>query len=80
MTETHSLSASSAGETAECGFTPTSPLDALSGVTTWLIIMVAFELELLFVIFLMISESIWLVAEWVLFTFAVLDVMIINFI
>jgi len=74
------MSESAAGETAECGFTPTSPLDVLSGVTTWLIIMVAFELELLFVIFLMISESIWLVAEWVLFTFAVLDVMIINFI
>lgn len=80
VVDTQGLSASTAGETAECGFTPTSPLDVLSGVTTWLIIMVAFELELLFVVFLMTSDSIWWVAEWVLLTFAMLDVMILNFI
>lgn len=80
VTDTQGLSSSAAAETAECGFTPTSALDVLSGVTTWLIIMVAFELELLFVIFLMTSESIWWVSEWILLTFAMLDVMILNFI
>lgn len=80
VTEAHGISDSPAAETAECGFTANSALDPLTGVSSWLVIMVAFELELLFVIFLVTSDALWHLSETVLIAFALLDVCVLNLI